>query len=120
MASEGYRLWLVSRRAEVTGCGVGAGRRAARRIRLGSNCLRCRRCWLNSWGKKVLARVGDGRAGGERKGKEGGGQAIATREQHERERRDDHPLAFFQSLSHSVTYYSLTLSTQLAMSTSEG
>lgn len=59
--------------------GVGAGRRAARRIRLGSNCLRCRRCWLTvgreGW---VTDRELEGR-----KGKGMGGDPGNSNKQHE-------------------------------------
>lgn len=74
--------------------GVGAGRRAARRIRLGSNCLRCRRCWL------TVGREGwvtESWRGGKGKGW-GVIQATAT----SNTKRDDHPLAFSRSLTQSL------------------
>lgn len=101
--SEGYRLWSASRRAEVVDGGVGAGRRAARRIRLGSNCLRCRRCWLT-----VARRVGDRELEGEKNGKGmDGGDPGNSNKRASNTKRDDHPLAFSRSLTHTQ-YFTLT------------
>lgn len=94
--------------------GVGAGRRAARRIRLGSNCLRCRRCWLT-----VARRVGDRELEGEKNGKGmDGGDPGNGNKRASNTTRDDHPLAFSRSLTLTTHYFTLTA--QITMSTSGG